>query len=146
MLLDIHEPGQSPLPHESVAAIGIDLGTTNSVVAVSQEGRPEVIRSASGEALIPSVVAYGEDGSVSVGEAAREQLLADPTHVVGSIKRLMGRGLDDVKALAGALPYEVEVPADGAGGMVRLVVAGCRLSRSSQSSRRIGSITHITTG
>jgi len=73
MLLQIHEPGQTPLPHEGHkgAAVGIDLGTTNSVVAVSESGVASVLRDEQGHALIPSVVFYGEDGSVVVGEAAR---------------------------------------------------------------------------
>lgn len=83
-LFDIHEPGMTPLPHEGEVAVGIDLGTTNSLVAVSRGGRPEVIRSVSGEALLPSVVAYS--GSVAVvGEEAKPFPGA-----VHSIKRLMG--------------------------------------------------------
>jgi len=129
MVIDIHEPGQTPRQHAAVSAVGIDLGTTNSVVAISQDGKPQVIRDSDGEALLPSVVAYGADGSVTVGAAAHRRLLEDPRDVVSSVKRLMGRGLDDIKTLSGVLPFEVSVPADGeSGGMVRLHVGGRHVS------------------
>ncbi|MBX9635833.1 MAG: Hsp70 family protein, partial [Magnetospirillum sp.] len=124
VLLQLHEPGETPAPHESEggAAVGIDLGTTNSVVAIAFEGNVEVLRGADGKALIPSVVHYLDDGSVEVGAHAREAILETPDHVVSSIKRLMGRGIEDVKSLAGTLPYTVEPSPEG--GMVRLKVAG----------------------
>ncbi|CAA7613524.1 Fe-S protein assembly chaperone HscA [Magnetospirillum sp. UT-4] len=124
VLLQLHEPGETPAPHENEkgAAVGIDLGTTNSVVAIAFEGSVEVLRGADGKALIPSVVHYGDDGSVVVGASAREAILDTPDHVVSSIKRLMGRGIEDVKALAGTMPYAVEPNPEG--GMVRLRVAG----------------------
>src|SRR5689334_12167415 len=107
-LLQIHEPGETPLPHEEDrgAAIGIDLGTTNSLAALSSGQEPEALRDEHGRALVPSVVAYLKDGPV-VGEAARRVLLDEPELVVSSIKRLMGRGAADIKALAGTLPYDV---------------------------------------
>jgi molecular chaperone HscA len=128
VLLQLHEPGETPAPHDSErgAAVGIDLGTTNSVVAIAFEGSVEVLRAADGKALIPSVVHYGDDGSVEVGAKAREAILESPDHVVSSIKRLMGRGIEDVKSLAGTLPYSVEPNPEG--GMVRLRVAGRVLS------------------
>lgn len=118
-LLQIHEPGETPLPHEDERglAIGIDLGTTNTVVAIATNQKAEVIRDATGRALLPSIVAYRDDG-VLVGEPARRELLENPGTVVSSIKRLMGRGVEDVKALAGVLPYELAPAAEG--GMVRL--------------------------
>ena len=127
-LLQILEPGQTPAPHagdESVA-VGIDLGTTNSVVAVSTDGRPEVLRDEHGAGLVPSVVAYAPDGSAVVGDLARRMLLDQPDVVVSSVKRLMGRGAADLKSLAGTLPFEVDEPA--AGGMVRLSVSGRRMT------------------
>jgi len=129
MLLQIHEPGQTPTPHDTErgVAIGIDLGTTNSVVAIAAGETPEVLRDENGKALVPSVVAYGTDGSVEVGEGARRRLLDDPGAVVGSIKRLMGRAAGELKHLGGTLPYEVE-PADDQGGMVRIRVQDRRLS------------------
>jgi molecular chaperone HscA len=126
-LLQIHEPGETPLPHEQERglAVGIDLGTTNSVVVMARGGKAEVVRDAQGHALVPSVVAY-RDGDVVVGEAARRELLDRPEIVVSSIKRLMGRGAADLKTLAGALPYELAPAADG--GMVRLAIGGRALS------------------
>ncbi|HJP22938.1 MAG TPA: Fe-S protein assembly chaperone HscA [Alphaproteobacteria bacterium] len=126
-LLQIHEPGETPLPHaESNAAVGIDLGTTNSLVAVAADNRPEIITDAEGVGLVPSVVAYGADGAtgvkgVVVGEAARRTLLDNPQNVVTSIKRLMGRGVEDIKSVAGILPYDIDSEAAD-GGMARLRV------------------------
>jgi len=129
MLFQIHEPGETPLPHESERplAVGIDLGTTNSVVAISEDGlKARVLSDADGRKLLPSVVYYGTDGSIEVGEQARYKILDTPDQVVTSVKRLMGRGAGDVKALAGALPYLVDTPE--ADGMVHLSVAGRVLS------------------
>jgi molecular chaperone HscA len=119
-LLQIHEPGQTPGPHaeEAELAIGIDLGTTNTVAAIATDRGPEVLRGSGGSGLLPSVVHYRSDGTVEVGAAAIAATIADPTSVVASIKRLMGRGAEDVRRLAGHLPFEI-VP--GA-GMVRLKV------------------------
>ena len=129
-LIQIQEPGAEPVEDagDRPAAVGIDLGTTNSVVAVGTEAGAEVIRDDNGEALVPSVVAYAADGSTVVGELARRLMLDRPDVVVGSIKRLMGRGIEDIKALAGVLPYDVEPPGERASGMVRLTVAGHRLT------------------
>jgi molecular chaperone HscA len=129
-LIQIQEPGAEPVEDagDRPAAVGIDLGTTNSVVAVGTEAGAEVIRDDNGEALVPSVVAYAADGSTVVGELARRLMLDRPDVVVGSIKRLMGRGIEDIKALAGVLPYDVEPPGEHASGMVRLTVAGHRLT------------------
>jgi molecular chaperone HscA len=119
-LLQIHEPGSTPDPHaqETELAIGIDLGTTNTVAAFATENGPEVLRASDGSALLPSVVHYRADGSVEVGAAALAAALSDPGAVIASIKRLMGRGAEDVRRLAGHLPFEI-VP--GA-GMVRLKI------------------------
>ncbi len=126
MLLDIHEPGETPLPHESGTAVGIDLGTTNSVVAIAQSGSVEAIRDLCGQALLPSVVAYDEDGVRAVGTEAVAVLAEDPDAVVSSVKRLMGRGSEDLKSLAGTLPFSIDSDSDG--GMVRLGVKGHGLS------------------
>ncbi len=128
-LLQIHEPGETPLPHqgERATAIGIDLGTTNTVVAVATDGKPEVIRGEDGTALIPSVVAYLGSGGPEVGERARRRLIDAPETVVSSVKRLMGRGIEDIKGLGGSLPYDI-APANPGGGMVHLTVSGRRLS------------------
>ncbi|HEY3146655.1 MAG TPA: Fe-S protein assembly chaperone HscA [Dongiaceae bacterium] len=124
MLLQIHEPGETPQPHaqERGIAIGIDLGTTNSVVAVVDGDQPEVLRDAHGHGLIPSVVALMPEGVV-VGRDAQALRAKHPERVVSSIKRLMGRGVHDVKALAGVLPYKIAASGDSV-GMVRLEVAG----------------------
>jgi molecular chaperone HscA len=120
-LLQIHEPGETPLPHEDERgmAVGIDLGTTNTVIAIATDQLVAVVRDEEGRALLPSVVAYGDE--VVVGEEARRILLDAPETVVSSIKRLMGRGAGDLQALAGALPFEL---APGQEGMVRLKVGG----------------------
>lgn len=128
-LLQIVEPGASideAREPESVA-VGIDLGTTNSVVSFSRDGEARVLRDEDGGGLVPSVVAYAADGSAVVGELARRLILDRPEAVVSSIKRLMGRGAEDLKTLAGALPYEI-APAGDSGGMVRVVIAGRTLS------------------
>jgi molecular chaperone HscA len=125
-LLQIHEPGETPLPHEDERglAVGIDLGTTNTVVAIGTNQNVAVIRDAEGHALLPSVVAFGDQ--VEVGEDARRTLLDNPDIVVSSVKRLMGRGAADLKQLAGVLPYELAPSADG--GMVRLKIGNRVLS------------------
>lgn len=126
MLLQIHEPGETPLPHETEKglAVGIDLGTTNSVVAFARDQKAEIVRDARGVGLVPSVVAYFDEGDPLVGELARRELLDNPEVVVSSIKRLMGRGPDELAKLGDALPYELGPPADG--GMARLKI-GARL-------------------
>ncbi len=126
MLLQIHEPGETPLPHETEKglAVGIDLGTTNSVVAFARDQKAEIVRDARGVGLVPSVVAYFDEGDPLVGELARRELLDNPEVVVSSIKRLMGRGVDELAKLGDALPYELGPPADG--GMARLKI-GARL-------------------
>ena len=130
ILLQIHEPGETPVPHadNQGLAIGIDLGTTNSVVAISSEGNSEVLRDENGEALVPSVVAYATDGSAIVGGLAKVLLLDRPETVVSSVKRLMGRGAEDLKSLAGTLPFKVEPPEEGKSGMIRVNIAGHRLT------------------
>ena len=129
-LLQIHEPGESPVSHqgETELAMGIDLGTTNSVVAISADGQAEVLKDDDGQALVPSVVAYAPDGSAIVGELAKRLLLSRPDHVVSSIKRLMGRGAEDVKGLGGQLPFDIEPHEDGESHLVRLNIGGHKLT------------------
>ncbi len=120
-LLQIHEPGQTPLPHAKRAlAVGIDLGTTNSLVAVSENQQPLVLKDAAGHGLVPSVVLY-QAGSIQVGDLARAALKDHPDRVVVSIKRLMGRGAEDVMRVSDTLPYELDTTT---GGMVRVKVGG----------------------
>jgi molecular chaperone HscA len=124
-LLEIHEPGETPLPHagEGTLAVGIDLGTTNSVVAIAREGKPAALHDETGKALVPSVVAYPDAGGVLVGDEARGLMAQEPKNVVASVKRLMGRGAADLHAVAGVLPYEIE-PGTGQTDMVKLRIGG----------------------
>jgi len=103
-LLQIAEPGQSPQPHQRRLAVGIDLGTTNSLVAAVRSGRSEPLPDAQGNVILPSAVRYLA-GRNEVGQAAREAASSDPLNTVLSVKRLMGRGLADVKQLGEQLPY-----------------------------------------
>ena len=103
-LLQIAEPGQSPQPHQRRLAVGIDLGTTNSLVAALRSGLSEPLADAEGQVILPSAVRYHAD-RVEVGESARLAASADPLNTVLSVKRLMGRGLSDVKQLGEQLPY-----------------------------------------
>lgn len=103
-LLQIAEPGQSPQPHQRRLAVGIDLGTTNSLVAAVRSGLSEPLADALGQVILPSAVRY-HAGSVEVGESAKTAASADPLNTVLSVKRLMGRGLADVKQLGEQLPY-----------------------------------------
>jgi molecular chaperone DnaK len=87
--------------------VGIDLGTTNSLVACSQDGQPMVIRDASGDGLVPSIVSLDEDGTLFVGREAQRRLLTAPGRTVYSVKRFMGRGIEDVSGEASFLPFMV---------------------------------------
>ncbi len=97
-LLSIAEPGQSQAPHQHRLAVGIDLGTTNSLIAAVRDGSPVVLRDEDGLRLLPSVVRYLDGGRVEVGVAAREAQAADPFNTIASVKRLMGRGIADLTA------------------------------------------------
>src|SRR5476651_570623 len=103
-LLQIAEPGQSPQPHQRRLAVGIDLGTTNSLVAALRSGLSEPLADADGQVILPSAVRYHAD-RVEVGESAKLAAATDPLNTVLSVKRLMGRGLSDVKQLGDQLPY-----------------------------------------
>ena len=117
-LLQISEPGESPDPHQRRLAVGIDLGTTHSLVATVRSGSSEVIADAQGRALLPSIVRYHKGGRVDVGYEARTSQADDPSNTIVSVKRFMGRGVADV-AKYGALPYHfVEGP-----GMVAIETA-----------------------
>lgn len=120
-LLQIAEPGQSTEPHRRKIAVGIDLGTTHSLVAAVRSGSVDVLADESGSVLLPSAVRFQKDGGLSVGDAALQSAVEDPTNTIVSVKRLMGRGIEDVQQAA--TPYELV--ADPQGGMVRLkTVAG----------------------
>src|SRR5436190_11378296 len=87
--------------------VGIDLGTTFSLAAYMEHGRPVVVRDEHGVALVPSVISFHEDGSVLVGSEARKRCLSDPEHTVYSVKRLMGRTLVDLQKELPMIPYQV---------------------------------------
>ena len=95
-LLQISEPGMSRAPHQHRLAVGIDLGTTNSLVATVRSGIAVVLNDAAGHALLPSVVRYFPDGCTAVGHPAQAELVCDPRNTIVSVKRFMGRGLKDV--------------------------------------------------
>jgi molecular chaperone DnaK len=97
--------------------VGIDLGTTNSLVAYVKDGAQVVIRDKGGDALVPSVVSASEDGTVFVGREAQRRLLTDAARTVYSVKRFMGKGLEDVRHEASLLPFRV---GGDAGGVVRI--------------------------
>lgn len=103
-LLQIAEPGQSPQPHQRRLAVGIDLGTTNSLVAALRSGLAAPLPDTAGRVILPSAVRYHADRA-EVGESAKAAAAADPLNTVLSVKRLMGRGLADVKQLGEQLPY-----------------------------------------
>ena len=100
VLLQISEPGQTPEPHQRRLAVGIDLGTTNSLVATVRSGKSEVLPDLEGEALLPSVVHYGLDHDdnmiITVGKNAKTSATSDPQNTVSSVKRLMGRSEADI--------------------------------------------------
>ncbi len=87
--------------------IGIDLGTTNSVVSVIEGGEPKVITNEEGAHTTPSVVAWSKDGELLVGQAARRQAITNPYKTVYSVKRFMGMAFDEVKKEGGRMPYKV---------------------------------------
>jgi molecular chaperone HscA len=131
-LLQLSEPGESTAPHEHRLAIGIDLGTTNSLVATVRSGMAVVLSDIQGRTLLPSVVRYLPDGGVEVGHVAQKQQAADPKNTVVSVKRFMGRGVKDI-AHVESMPYDfVEsgteagtgAGSSGVGGMVKLRTAG----------------------
>jgi molecular chaperone HscA len=104
-LLQISEPGQSPDPHQRKHAVGIDLGTTNSLVAAVRNGNAQTLPDFQGRHLLPSVVRYRDD-AIIVGADAKAAAAADPLNTISSVKRLMGRAVTDVASLSGQLPYE----------------------------------------
>ena len=119
-LLQISEPGQSPNPHERRIAVGIDLGTTHSLVAAVRNGSAECLPDADGKVILPSVVRYVDAQRRQIGYAALEHQAIDPANTIASVKRLMGRGIKDI-AHPEKLPYTLlDTP-----GMVKVrTVAG----------------------
>ncbi len=127
-LLQISEPGMSTAPHQHRLAVGIDLGTTNSLVATVRNGISVVLNDENGRAMLPSVVRYTADGQIIVGEAAQTMQSQDTANTISSVKRFMGRGLHDMGEIT-RFPYRfVEAPALGkTAGMLQLrTVAGVK--------------------
>ena len=135
-LLQISEPGQSPLPHQNKYAIGIDLGTTNSLVSIVRSGMAKTLPDEQGRHLLPSVVHYCKEGMRTVGYEAVAKTLSDPLNTLSSVKRLLGRGSGELKTLGNEMPYDFEV--DGIGmakiktavGLVSPVEASAEILRS----------------
>ncbi len=115
-LLQIAEPGMSAAPHQHKLAIGIDLGTTNSLVATVQSGMSTVLQDEHGHALLPSVVRYLEDGNIVIGHSAQAAQSADPKNTISSVKRFMGRGINDIPDTT-HIPYKFR---DTGAGMVQI--------------------------
>lgn len=95
-LLQIAEPGQTTAPHQHRIAVGIDLGTTHSLVATVRSGKPVVLANAQGQALLPSAVNYGSE-QTTIGYPARDMVDRDPTNTILSVKRFMGRARSDIR-------------------------------------------------
>jgi molecular chaperone HscA len=118
-LLQIAEPGQAAAPHQRKLAVGIDLGTTNSLVATVRSGQAETLPDQFGEHLLPSVVHYSED-AFEVGKQAKDNANLDPENTIMSIKRLLGKSLHEVQQLYPNLPYLFDAGSES----VRMQVAG----------------------
>ncbi len=117
-LLQISEPGQSTAPHQHKLAIGIDLGTTNSLVATVRSGQSTVLVDGDGHALLPSVVRYLANGSIDVGYSAQAAQSLDPQNTIVSAKRFMGRGLKDIDV--SMQPYHFVETKSASGEMLQI--------------------------
>ena len=112
-LLQIAEPGQSAAPHQQKLAVGIDLGTTNSLIATIRNGHSDVLLDEQNRPLLPSVVHFGKDDNVIVGYEAAELATQDPQNTVISVKRLIGRSLADIQQRYPNLPYQFVASENG---------------------------------
>jgi len=121
-LLQISEPGQSTAPHEHRLAVGIDLGTTNSLVATVRSGEAVTLPDEAGQHTLPSAVRYRDNGEPVVGYEALAAAADDPENTLVSVKRFMGRGVEDIRASGHRLPYEFVAEADS--GVPRIRTAG----------------------
>ncbi|MBK7643145.1 MAG: Fe-S protein assembly chaperone HscA [Planctomycetes bacterium] len=111
----------APATTPSTLALGIDLGTTNSLAAIWKDGRPVVLHPEGKSGLVPSVIHFPPDGMPIVGREARDHAVADPRHVIFSIKRFMGRGLADMRPELASLPYQAS---ESDNGLIQLEVQG----------------------
>ena len=112
-LLQIAEPGQSAAPHQQKLAVGIDLGTTNSLIATVRNGHSDILLDEKNRPLLPSVVHFGKDENVIVGYEAAELATQDPQNTVISVKRLIGRSLADIQQRYPNLPYQFVASENG---------------------------------
>src|SRR5437762_6670453 len=101
--------------------VGIDLGTTNSLVAIVENGAPRIIPGPDGNTLVPSVIYFDESGTILVGNGAKEKMVEQAKNTIFSIKRLMGKGIDDVRADLPLLPFEVSPESEH---IIRLKIFG----------------------
>ncbi|MDG1937338.1 MAG: Fe-S protein assembly chaperone HscA [Pseudomonadales bacterium] len=145
-LLQISEPGQSPLPHQFKRAIGIDLGTTNSLVAaVANDGTAaggiaNVIKDAEGRAILPSVVNYGTSGVQHIGYQAQAIAADDPHNTLASFKRLMGRGLKDISDTS---QFKIVTPSDASdkNDVIRIATAAGEITAIQASAEILKNLT-----
>ena len=119
-LLQISEPGQSTNPHEHRLAAGIDLGTTNSLVATVRSGKASVLPDEEGRSLLPSVVRFREKGDTQIGYPALAEMVKDPMNTISSAKRMIGRKTADIKTLRDHLPYHFD---DESANVPRIITA-----------------------
>ncbi len=135
-LLQISEPGQSTPPHEHKLAAGIDLGTTNSLVATVRSGVADTLADENGEHILPSVVHFADKDEILVGTPALSHATTDPLNTIASVKRIMGRSVKDLATLEGYLPYkfidnESHVPRiDTAAGAITSVEVSSEILKS----------------
>ncbi len=119
-LLQISEPGESPDPHTRRLAVGIDLGTTNSLVATLRNAIPECLPDEAGRTMLPSAVRYAEDGAIEVGHAALARRGDDALNTITSVKRFMGRAMSDLREEAAAR-YQFAPPTEANRGSIRII-------------------------
>lgn len=134
-LLQIAEPGQSAAPHQHKLAIGIDLGTTNSLVATVQSGEARTLTDEQGQAMLPSVVRY-QAGGITVGQEAVQAATLDPENTLISIKRFLGKTQAEIEQSYGQLPYQF---CDD-NGVLALVTAAGKISPVKASSHILGAL------
>ncbi|QEP43705.1 Fe-S protein assembly chaperone HscA [Ectothiorhodospiraceae bacterium BW-2] len=138
-LLQISEPGQSAAPHQRRLAVGIDLGTTNSLVATVRSGMAETLADGEERHPLPSVVRYLPEGRVTVGYEAKAAATTDPLNTIVSVKRFLGRGVDDFKLLGTTPPHEF-IATDSA--MPRLRTVGGDVSPVEVSAEILKALKH----
>jgi molecular chaperone HscA len=141
-LLQITEPGQALDPHQRKHAAGIDLGTTNSLIASVRAGETDTLPDFGGVHLLPSVVRYHADGSVTVGAKALECAREDPLNTIVSVKRLMGRGLEDVNTLGDQMPYDFVANTSDLDGMPSIKVVSGPVSPVEVSAEILRTLAH----